>query len=539
MKTKRLKSLVNLGLLLAFPLLILLSIGWILIPHNSDYLREVIAFGLLTSIGYFFLFLFHSKKVRAVVFYCFYFLLSVLIVIKLSFYYHYNVKLSASALYVIFETNGVEARDFLSQFLDSKVLLLVGLVALPYVFYILNTNFKNWVNAVIANDFLLKPVVLNAIPLVVIAFSIYQIELRFQAYNLLTTTYNSYKDYRVTKTLLKESLSKPESKYVQVENQAEAPQTHVVIIGESTSKWHMQLYGYERETNPELSKLKDELLIFKDVITTNTHTILALDKILTFSEFSEPNKKDNTSIIQLANQAEFTTYWLSNQRPIGMHEAVSTQIGTAADYEYFMTTENTNDATLDEKLLPQLDSILKDAESKRIIFIHLAGTHSVYDNHYPENYAHFKGKITSKTTHQSNIINTYDNAIRYNDFIVSEIIKKIKALDTNSYVVYFSDHGDEVYDTIDFAGHSEYHATAPMYDVPFVVWLSKTYKKENDTDSMQNYTNRKYILEDFPYSFSELSTIKFEGFEASKSIFNAQFVEKPRLIKQGEDYDKR
>ena len=114
----RLKSIFNLGLLFGFPLFLVVCIGWFIIPFKSIYLREIIAFGMMTSIGYSLMFLFRSKKTSSLFFFVFYFMLSLLVIIKLNFYYHYKVKLSASALFVIFETNKVEAKDFLYQYFD-------------------------------------------------------------------------------------------------------------------------------------------------------------------------------------------------------------------------------------------------------------------------------------------------------------------------------------------------------------------------------------------------------------------------------------
>src|SRR5690606_14130732 len=100
----------------------------------------------------------------------------------------------------------------------------------------------------------------------------------------------------------------------------DAPQTYVVIIGESTSARNMGLYGYYRNTNPLLTEIKDELLIFNDVISPHTHTIPSLNKMLSLSNFENPDVIHCGSIVQLANAAGFSTYWISNQQPIGIHE---------------------------------------------------------------------------------------------------------------------------------------------------------------------------------------------------------------------------
>jgi heptose-I-phosphate ethanolaminephosphotransferase len=154
----------------------------------------------------------------------------------------------------------------------------------------------------------------------------------------------------------------------------------------------MQLYGYDRETNPLLSKLKPEMTIFNNVISPNVHTIVALDKILTQSSFEHPYKKENTSIVQLANEAGFSTYWISNQRPVGLHESVPTLIGSAADSTYFLNTNNAQDIIYDEIVLPTLDNVLNEQDKKKIVFIHLIGTHGSYDKRYPKTFNYFKDK---------------------------------------------------------------------------------------------------------------------------------------------------
>src|SRR5690625_5738100 len=101
----------------------------------------------------------------------------------------------------------------------------------------------------------------------------------------------------------------------------------------------MQLYGYKKETNPLMMEIKEELFIFDSVISPHVHTILSLEKMLSLANYDQPKPTENASIIQLANQAGFTTYWISNQRPIGIHESVATNISRAADKKYFLTSE--------------------------------------------------------------------------------------------------------------------------------------------------------------------------------------------------------
>lgn len=86
-----------------------------------------------------------------------------------------------------------------------------------------------------------------------------------------------------------------------VKNEIIDSETYVVIIGESTTKNKMELYGYEKNTNPKLGEIKDELFVFKDVISPNVGTILSLGKVLT------TNNVENTSHVKDDNLASLLT----------------------------------------------------------------------------------------------------------------------------------------------------------------------------------------------------------------------------------------
>ena len=45
--------------------------------------------------------------------------------------------------------------------------------------------------------------------------------------------------------------------------------------------------------------------------------------------------------------------------------------------------------------------------------------------------------------------NFYDNAVRYNDHVVSSLIKRYSATTPNGFLLYLSDHGEDVYSSGD------------------------------------------------------------------------------------------
>ena len=44
--------------------------------------------------------------------------------------------------------------------------------------------------------------------------------------------------------------------------------------------------------------------------------------------------------------------------------------------------------------------------------------------------------------------NSYDNAVLYNDFVVSSLIKDYAKSDPNGFLLYLSDHGEDVFDSV-------------------------------------------------------------------------------------------
>ncbi|WP_156875585.1 sulfatase-like hydrolase/transferase [Lacinutrix venerupis] len=529
--SKNIISILKLGAIYLCPVLFFLVYALFLIPNTIDYFKELLAFTLFSLIFYA-LSLLLKNRLRQIFTIIALAILFALLIIKLSFYSHYGVKINASALFVILETNGVEASEFFVNYFNKTVivLLIAGIIGFTISVYLfkafLNCNFE-------------MSVIFKILSVFYIIGSLLVINFKFSHENIILSSVKTFKDYKITKSNLKENLAKPLSNNIVVKPIGDKEKTYVVIIGESTSRWHMQLYGYARETNPKLTEIKNELLIFNNVIASNVHTLRALEKSLTLSDFKSPNRIDNASIVQMANAAGFETFWISNQKPVGFYESIPTIISSAAKHKTYVNTQESSDVVLDENLLPHINKALNNTAKQKLIFIHLMGTHSTYNKRYPKDFDVFK-EATNENLKAKKVINEYDNAILYNDFVVREIIESVKSKNQNSYVVYFSDHGDEVYDTFDFVGHNEFHGTKPMYEVPFIVWFSKQYKQSfPELFSLENITNRPYILEDFIHSFSDISKITFNRFNEEKSIFNSNFKEKKRLIKKGEDYDKR
>jgi heptose-I-phosphate ethanolaminephosphotransferase len=434
---------------------------------------------------------------------------------------------------VTLDSNTDESKEFLSFYLDMQI----GALAIVFLTIIVVSLIKT---EIIVNKNLLPHKRLNKLR-VFSLFVMMLVFLKFSGlivYNLPYLVIKSGIEYRIESEKLGNYKKNKNGNFKNVSKRLDnKKEVYVIIIGESTSRSHLGIYDYYRETTPKLANIKDELLIYRDVISPHAFTIGSLTKTLTLGNYESPEKITEGSIIQLINSAGFETYWLSNQRPIGPYESMITKISLSAKHQKFLTTTLArNSKILDETLLHELDKSLRDTISKKVIFLHLMGTHHDYENRYPRAFNKFIDEPLAnfRSEESTTKINRYDNAILYNDFVISEAIKKVDSLSTKSFAFYFSDHGEEMYDDINMAGHNEDIYSQRMFDVPFFLWQSQKYMQEKDLLFMQD---RKYMIDDLFHSIADLLDIKANEVDSTRSIFSKHFKERKRIIKDTIDYD--
>ncbi len=326
-------------------------------------------------------------------------------------------------------------------------------------------------------------------------------------------------------------------------------QTFVLIIGESVNRSHMSIYGASKPTTPRL-KSRNDLYAFDNVVSAHSNTINSILSMLSQSNLE--NKigfKNSIDILDVFSSAGYKTHWLSNQPPMGIWENLVTVFAKKADYSHFInlvsnsSMEATLTASYDSKLFSPFSKILHEDVNKKIIVLHLMGSHTSYSKRYPSDFDIFTG-----SNKKENIIAHYDNSIYYNDFIVDSllnIINRFSMQDTNNLVsaIYLSDHGENVYDELDRVGH-DYSGKMPKsnVEIPFLVWISNKYSELNPVkDSIINSSIHKpYVSDDLFHSIMSLNGIQSKIFEEERSIFNEEFDDtRKRILEDGMDYDKK
>ncbi|MDR1370417.1 MAG: sulfatase-like hydrolase/transferase [Dysgonamonadaceae bacterium] len=315
--------------------------------------------------------------------------------------------------------------------------------------------------------------------------------------------------------------------------------TFIVIIGESLSRNHMQLYGYSRPTTPNLESMKNELRVYNDVVSPYTHTIAVLKQALTFADHDHPEYYlQKPSVVDLFRDAGFKTYWISTQAMINKWGNSYGIIAKESDHVYDLSITKQHD----EIVFPYIDKILEeDTEGNKIIFIHLMGSHNMYKSRYPSEYKFFnqdnypvpdKPYLNNK---KKKIIDEYDNSVLYSDFVISSIIKKAqKRKDRSSSVLFFSDHAEEVYDFRDVVGHFIRGTTTCQCEVPFILWCSENYLSEKQDLVIDE--KRPFSTTNLIHSLSDLAGFEYPDYCPQKSLFHKKFVPQKRIV-EGKTYE--
>lgn len=302
-------------------------------------------------------------------------------------------------------------------------------------------------------------------------------------------------------------------------DQTDVPEKIVVIIGESHSRSHSQLYGYPRENQPRLSVLaKDSsLVVFADPVSPAANTLATLQRIIgTYEGKDETGKEwyEYPTWIETSKLAGYQVKWLSNQSPKGVYDNPVFKLAELTD-KYEFTTDGMSGISSrlhDEHILPVIDRNIEPC--RQVLIVHLMGSHLSYNHSYPLEERHFLAKdYPDLPEHQRKEISDYDNSILYNDRIVSEIMEKFKNQD--AVVIYFSDHGQDLYDSDpEYRGHSRINDKASMEAgraIPFYIYLSPVFVRQHPlvAERIRNAAPRGADTDNLIYTIMDLTGARF------------------------------
>ena len=298
------------------------------------------------------------------------------------------------------------------------------------------------------------------------------------------------------------------------EHDAEAPEVYVMVVGETARAHNFSLYGYPRDTNPLLSKTPG-IIAFPDATTQSNTTHKSVPMLLSVASAEDFERLfHEKGILAAFKEAGFHTVFISNQQP---NHSFIDFLGEQADEHYFLKTEDASKGKhydagdhYDADLLKKLDEILPlaDASSsshyryrKLFVVLHTYGSHFNYQERYPRSFAYFKpdSRSEAKPENRQDLLNAYDNTIRYTDYILHGIVERLQKWEKlqaktqaklqaktdgatcqpTSAMLYTSDHGENIFDDDRrLFLHAAPKASDYELHVPFIIWTSEGFGKQ-------------------------------------------------------------
>ena len=283
----------------------------------------------------------------------------------------------------------------------------------------------------------------------------------------------------------------------------------VLVIGESARKANFQLYGYQRDTNPLLSK-QQELKVYQ-ANSCATYTTAGAKAILEPKDCDElyellPNYAFRTGV-----DVSWRTYnW--GEPPIHIDEYLDDQKLSAM----YPDTDGRYDAILFAGLRERIASSKKN---KVLVILHTSTSHGPqYANKYPKEFEVYKPVAKNVEEGEKNVgmlVNAYDNTIRYTDYLLDGLINTLRDMkDWKSAMIFISDHGESLGEKgIFMHGLPMQLAPKEQYEVPFLVWTSEGFRTYKST--LPPVLEQHYIF----HSVLNLLSIESPAYNKDLDIF--------------------
>lgn len=339
--------------------------------------------------------------------------------------------------------------------------------------------------------------------------------------------------------------------------------TIVLIIGESYSKAHCQLYGYPQKDTPRQKRLERSgwLTKFNDVVSCWNLTSFVFKNVLSMHVVGQKGEWcDYPLFPELFRKAGYKVTFLTNQFLLAAGQAVYDFSGgfflndpvlSKAQFDL----RNTQLHPFDDGLLSDYDAFLKegkiDLKGRNLIIFHLIGQHVSYNTRYPKDRAKWKAddyKVLrpdlAGDQYRRRMIAEYDNACLYNDSIVTQIVKRFENKD--AIIVYMPDHGEEIYEPgrdilcRNHAAAVDWPLAHYEFEVPFWIWCSRKYahREPEVFKAVKDAKNRRFMTDALPHMLVWLAGIQSRDYHAEYNLLSPEYDEtRPRILKNSVDYD--
>jgi glucan phosphoethanolaminetransferase (alkaline phosphatase superfamily) len=220
----------------------------------------------------------------------------------------------------------------------------------------------------------------------------------------------------------------------------------VWVIGESLTPSHMGVYGYERNTTPNLSRrlAQGEVVAFRNALAISTRTLSTVPYMLSGLQGIDPYGLiyRTPGIFNYGKSAGYQTalitaqdfQWRNIDRLFVDRDMDHFQQGSDFSADVNVSVGADDQRVLDRGVFPYWGKAA--AAHKPILLVtQMSGSHPPFSRQVPTALKQFLPEGGP------NSVNAYDNTVWYTDLYLERLIKTVRAQRPAAWVFFTSDHG--------------------------------------------------------------------------------------------------
>jgi len=351
-------------------------------------------------------------------------------------------------------------------------------------------------------------------------------ELRFMLvpHNVVAAVYGHLKRHFATPIVLE--VVGADASHAAATGHAGKPTLTMVVIGETARAANFSINGYERPTNPELAR--QNVLSFTDVSACGTSTAVSLPCMFLDvgrDGFQATLALRREGLLDVLKRAGIAVLWRDNNSGCkGVCDRVPYE-----DLSSLQVPDLCRDGECyDEILLHELQARLDQLDRDAVVVLHMKGSHGpAYFKRYPPAFEFFTpvcNSIELDRCQRQDIVNAYDNTLRYSDHVLSLTIDLLRrnARRFDTAMLYVSDHGESLGENGLYL-HGIPYALAPreQIHVPMLLWLSEDLRERLriDTTCLEARRHDPLSHDNLYHSVLGLSGVRTAVYRPERDLF--------------------
>jgi len=298
----------------------------------------------------------------------------------------------------------------------------------------------------------------------------------------------------------------------------------IFVLGETARADHFSLNGYHKETNPLLKK--ENVISFDNVWacgTSTAHSVPCMFAFYSRSDFNKSKGKNTENALDILKRAGVNVIWLDNN-------SSSKGVADRVPYQSYKSTDSNPICDIecrDEGMLTNLQAFIDGHPTGDIfIVLHQMGNHGpAYYKRYPKQFEKFTPSCQTNQLEQctpEEISNSYDNALLYTDYFLSQTIELLKRNNSKfeSGLFYISDHGESLGENNLYL-HGLPYMIAPkeQIHVPMIMWFGDNFDKEEiNYEQLKRKTHKKLSHDNVFHTILGLMEVKSNLYDETMDI---------------------